>query len=174
MDKETLAKAKELEEDIRQMETALRYHKNGRWGNWGINDTASTFHFAFHKHYGDGSAYREDLPRWLNEPLMEVVERELNRCKTELDNLGEEKPSAAERITENMKELGKAISSMGVKASDLANYSYADHAIDVPPTPIGYLELEEAMTRLPVFKRIGWFRRLMLRWCFGLKYIKED
>ena len=174
MDKETLAKAKELEEDIRLMETALRYHKNGRWGNWGINDTASTFHFAFHKHYGDGSAYREDLPRWLNEPLMEVVERELNRCKTELDNLGEEKPSAAERITENMKELGKAINSMGVKASDLRNTSYDDCRIQTPPTPIGYLELEEAMTRIPVFKRIGWFRRMMLRWAFGLKYNKED
>ena len=173
MDKETLAKAKELEEDIRQMETALRYHKNGRWGSWGVNDSASTFHFAFHKHYGDGSAYREDLPRWLNKPLMEVVERELNRCKTELDNLGEEKPSAAERITENMKELGKAISSMGVKASDIANY-YKDCGIQTPPDPIGYLELEEAMTRLPVFKRIGWFHRMMLRWAFGLKYIKDD
>lgn len=89
MDKETLAKAKELEEDIREMETALRYYKNKRWGNWGINDTARTFHFAFHKHYGDGSAYREDLPRWLNKPLMEVVERELERCKHELDTLGD-------------------------------------------------------------------------------------
>ena len=89
MDKETLAKAKELEEDIREMETALKYYKNGRWGNWGINDTASTFHFAFHKHYGEGSAYREDLPRWLNKPLMEVIERELERCKHELEMLGD-------------------------------------------------------------------------------------
>lgn len=97
MNKETLAKAKELEKDISEMETALKYYKNGRWGNWGINDTASTFHFAFHKHYGDGSAYREDLPRWLNKPLMEVVERELERCKHELETLGDD---SAEIITD--------------------------------------------------------------------------
>ena len=173
MKAETLAKAKELEEDIRKMETALKYHKNGRWGNWGINDTASTFHFAFHKHYGDGSAYREDLPRWLNEPLMEVVEREMNRCKAELDNLGEEQPSAADNIVKNMKQLGKAINSIGVKASDIADY-YKDCIVQTPPDPIGYLELEVTMTRLPVFKRIGWFHRRMLRWFFGIRYIKSN
>lgn len=69
---------------------------------------------------------------------------------------------------------GKTINSMGAKASYLANTSYEDCRIQTPPDPIGYLELEEAMTRLPVFKRIGWFRRMMLRWAFGLKYIKED
>ena len=90
MNKNTLARDKELEKDISEMETALKYYKNGRWGNWGINDTVSTFHFAFHKHYGDGSAYREDLPRWLNKPLMEVVERELERCKHELETLGDD------------------------------------------------------------------------------------
>ena len=165
MNKETLAKAKELEKDISEMETALKYYKNGRWGNWGINDTASTFHFAFHKHYGDGSAYREDLPRWLNKPLMEVIERELERCKNELEALGSEKPSAADRIAENMKQLGNAIGQMGVKLSDMDGYK-----IQMPPEPIGYLEHEESMTRIPVFKCIGWFRRRMLRWCFGLKY----
>lgn len=80
-----------------------------------------------------------------------------------------EKPSAAERMVENMKQLGKAINQMGVKASDLNGYM-----VQTPPKPIGYLEHEESKTRIPVFKRIGWFHRSMLRWCFGVKYIKED
>ena len=164
MDKETLARAKELEEDIRQMESALSYYKRGRW-SCDINDSASTFHFEFCKNWSHRDADMQDLPTWLNKPLMEVVERELERCKHELDNLGNEKPSAAECITENMKQLGKAINQMGVKASDLAQE---------PPKPIGYLEHEESKTRIPVFKRIGWFHRCMLRWCFGVKYTKEE
>lgn len=169
MDKETLARAKELEENIRQMEFALSYYKRGRWSHWGTNDRASSFHFEFCKNWSHNSADMQDLPTWLNKPLMEVVERELERCKTELDNLGNEKPSAAECMVENMKQLGKAISQMSVKASDLYGYK-----VQTPPETIGYLELEEAMTRIPVFKHIGWFHRRMLRWCFGLKYIKED
>ncbi len=80
-----------------------------------------------------------------------------------------EKPSAAERMVENMKQLGKTINQMGVKASDLDGYK-----VQTPPKPIGFLEHEESMTRIPVFKRIGWFHRCMLRWCFGVKYNKED
>ena len=169
MDKDTLARAKKLEEDIRQMESTLSYHKRGRWSHWGINDRASSFHFEFCKNWGHSSADMQDLPTWLNKPLMEVVERELERCKHELDNLGNEKPSAAERITENMKQLGKAINQMGVKTSNLDGCM-----VQIPPKPIGYLEHEETKTRIPVFKRIGWFHRCMLRWCFGVKYTKED
>lgn len=169
MDKETLARAKELEEDIQQMESALSYYKRGRWSCWDVNDRASSFHFEFCKNWGHSSADMQDLPTWLNRPLMEVVERELGRCKTELNNLGNEKPSAAECVAENMKQLGKAISQMGVKASDLHGCT-----VQTPPKPIGYLEHEESMTRIPVFKRIGWLRRCMLRWCFGVKYIREE
>lgn len=165
MDKETLARAKELEEDIRQMESALSYYKRGRWSCWDTNDRSGSFHFEFCKNWSHRDADMQDLPTWLNKPLMEVVERELERCKHELDNLGNEKPSAAECIAENMKQLGKAINQMGVKASDLAQEL---------PKPIGYLEHEESKTRIPVFKRIGWFHRCMLRWCFGVKYTKED
>ena len=164
MNKKTLARAKELEEDIRQMESVLSYYKRGRW-SCGINDSSSTFHFEFCKNWSHRDADMQDLPTWLNKPLMEVIERELGRCKTELDNLGNEKPSAAECMAENMKQLGKAINQMGVKASDLAQEL---------PKPIGYLEHEESKTRIPVFKRIGWFHRCMLRWCFGVKYIKEE
>ena len=165
MNKETLARAKKLEEDIRQMEFALSYYKRGRWSHWGISDSASLFHFEFCKNWDHRDANMQDLPTWLNGPLMEVVERELERCKHELDNLGNEKPSAVECVAENMKQLGKAISQMGVKVSEL---------VPTPPKPIGYLEHKESKTRIPVFKRIGWFHRCMLRWCFGVKYTKED
>ena len=165
MDKETLARAKELEKDIQQMEFALSYYKRGRWSHWDINDSASSFHFEFCKNWSHSDADMQNLPTWLNGPLMEVVERELERCKTELDNLGNEKPSAAECMLENMKQLGKAISQMGVNASDL---------VQTPPKPIGYLEHEETKTHIPVFKCIGWFHRCMLRWCFGVKYTRED
>ena len=169
MKEETLARAKELEKDINQMESALSYYKQGRWSHWDINDLASSFHFEFCKNWSHRDADMQDLPTWLNKPLMEVVERELERCKTELENLGDEKPSAAECVIENMKQLGEAMSQMGAKASDLNG-----HMVQAPPKPIGYLEHEESKTRIPVLKRIGWFHRCMLRWCFGVKYQKED
>ena len=86
-----------------------------------------------------------------------------------MDKETNEKPSDVECTVENMKQLGKVISQIGVKASDLDGCT-----LQTPPKPIGYLEHEESMTRIPVFKRIGWFHRRMLRWCFGVKYIKED
>ena len=51
MQQETLARAKELEEDIRLMESALSYYKRGWWSHWGINDGASSFHFEFCKNW---------------------------------------------------------------------------------------------------------------------------
>lgn len=39
----------------------------------------------------------QDLPTWLNKPLMEVVERELERCKHELEALTDD---SAEIITD--------------------------------------------------------------------------
>ena len=38
------------------------------------------------------------------------------------------------------------------------------------PEPIGYLYADYAQKAIAVFEPIGWFKRLMLRWCFGLKY----
>ena len=91
MKKETLARAKELEEDIQKMESVLSYYKGGRWSHWDIyNDRASSFHFEFCKDFAHTSADMQDLPTWLNKPLMEVVERELERCKHELETLGSE------------------------------------------------------------------------------------
>ncbi len=90
MKQETLVRAKELEKDIQQMEFALSYYKRGRWSSWDVNDRASSFHFEFCKNWGHSSADMQDLPTWLNEPLMEVVERELGRCKHELETLGDE------------------------------------------------------------------------------------
>ena len=104
----------------------------------------------------------------LAEPVSESITTRLTAVQSAIDHVNE-KPSAAECIVENMKQLGKAISQMGVKASDLNGYM-----VQTPPKPIGYLEHEESKTRIPVFKHIGWFRRCMLRWCFGAKYNKED
>jgi len=89
MKKETLARAKELEKDIQQMEFALTCYKRGRWSHWDINDSASSFHFEFCMNWSHRSADMQDLPTWLNKPLMEVVERELERCKHELGTLTE-------------------------------------------------------------------------------------
>ena len=97
MKQETLARAKELEEDIRQMERALSYYKRGMWSHWDINDRASSFHFEFCKNWSHRDADMQDLPTWLNKPLMEVVERELERCKHELETLTDD---SAEIITD--------------------------------------------------------------------------
>lgn len=40
------------------------------------------------------------------------------------------------------------------------------------PKPIGYLHHEPTGYSLVVYKPISRFKRLMLRWCFGLKYEK--
>lgn len=88
MDKVTLAKAKRLEEDIRQMKCAVTYYKNGRWSSWETNDRASSFHFEFCKNWSHESFNRQDLPTWLNEKLMAVVEEQMLRCEQELENLG--------------------------------------------------------------------------------------
>jgi len=104
MNKETLARAKELEKDIQQMEFALSYYKRGQWSHWGINDSASSFHFEFCKNWSHNSADMQDLPTWLNKPLMEVVERELERCKHELETLGSEQESNSDTTANELHE----------------------------------------------------------------------
>lgn len=39
-------------------------------------------------------------------------------------------------------------------------------------TPVGYLQHEPTGTQITVYKPISWFKALMLKWCFGLKYKK--
>jgi|GEM_PF-6712914 len=94
MKKETLETAKRLEEDIQQMEFALSYYKRGRWSHWGINESADLFHFEFCKNWSHREADMQDLPTWLNKPLMEVVEREMNRCKRKLETLTDDNVDA--------------------------------------------------------------------------------
>lgn len=65
----------------------MSYYKRGQWSHWGVNDRASSFHFEFCKNWSHNSADMQDLPTWLNKPLMEVVERELERRKHELETL---------------------------------------------------------------------------------------
>ena len=90
MDKETLKKAKELETEIRQMETALGYYKRQRWGHWDINDNASSMHFEYCKNWSGRDADRQDLPKRLDAKLMDVIERELAVARQELDALGDD------------------------------------------------------------------------------------
>ena len=105
MNKETLARAKELEKDIQQMEFALSCYKRGQWSNWDWqNDSASSFHFEFCKNWGHESFNRQDLPTWLNKPLMEVVERELQRCKHELETLGSEQEGNSDKTANELHE----------------------------------------------------------------------
>jgi len=104
MNKETLARAKELDKDIQEMEFALSYYKRGRWSHWGINDSASSFHFEFCKNWSYNPADMQDLPTWLNKPLMEVVERELERCKHELETLGSESEGNPDKTANELHE----------------------------------------------------------------------
>ena len=39
--------------------------------------------------------------------------------------------------------------------------------------PIAYIEHKPTKSRLSVYIPIGWFKRFMLRFCFGIEYIKE-
>lgn len=112
MNKETLARAKKLEEDIQQMEFALSYYKSGRWSHWGINDSASLFHFEFCMNWSHRDADMQDLPTWLNAPLMDVVERELERCKHELETLTDD---PAETTTD-VPEAGQGMSDPSMAA----------------------------------------------------------
>ena len=40
------------------------------------------------------------------------------------------------------------------------------------PKVFGFLIHEETKTKIAVYKPIGWFKRAMIKWCFGLKYEK--
>ena len=53
----------------------------------------------------------------------------------------------------------------------IAGWNEADYNCKLPD-PIGQLVHEPTMTRLSVYKPISRFKRIMLRWCFGLKYEK--
>lgn len=43
-----------------------------------------------------------------------------------------------------------------------------------PPEPIGGLIHEPTMITIHVYKKMNWFHKLMIKWCFGLKYIDYD
>ena len=39
--------------------------------------------------------------------------------------------------------------------------------------PIGYLIHRPTKTQIAIFSHIGWFKRMMIKWCFGLEYIER-
>lgn len=91
MDKETLAKAKQLEEDIRLITNATDYYRTQHWSHWDYNnDRPDTFHFDFCKNYSGEDYDCVHLPRWMNQKLMSVLYQEKNRLQEELDALGNE------------------------------------------------------------------------------------
>ena len=73
-------------------------------------------------------------------------------------------------MQEEIKANGAVSVGVGSGPSSVTDSTYADmNAVSIPEE-IGYLELEEAMTRIPLFKPLGWFHRTMLRWFFGFTY----
>lgn len=44
----------------------------------------------------------------------------------------------------------------------------------VSKKPIGYLEHKPTHSNIAVYKPIGWFKLLMIRWCFGLVFHKYN
>lgn len=86
MKKETLEKAKELEEDIRSLKEATTYFRNQRWSHWDLNDRADTFHFDFCKNYSEGldqNLYRgQKVLADTNKNLTKIILAQ--RCITEL------------------------------------------------------------------------------------------
>ena len=42
--------------------------------------------------------------------------------------------------------------------------------IIVDISPVGFLRHEPTHVNISVYEKIGWFKRLMINWCFGLKY----
>jgi hypothetical protein len=73
MKEETLARAKELEEDIRDIRMAMTERSDAR-------------HFAMLEHYGY-DARRNNLPKWLTPKIMKVLGEERERLEHELENL---------------------------------------------------------------------------------------
>ena len=49
-----------------------------------------------------------------------------------------------------------------------------DSARIAVPTVYGHLEHEPTKYHISVYSKIGWFQHLMLRWCFGLRYVKHN
>lgn len=47
-----------------------------------------------------------------------------------------------------------------------------NYIIKPPPQPVGYLYHKNTHTTIPVYKNINWFKSLLIKWCFDLKYNK--
>lgn len=87
MTKEVLEKAKRIADDIKAIETAIEYFKKGTWAWWFVNDSTTTFHFAFMKNYGTNRLDRIDLPTWLNEKIIALLESNLQKAKEEFEKI---------------------------------------------------------------------------------------
>lgn len=46
--------------------------------------------------------------------------------------------------------------------------------IQLPPKPIGYLNIPYVATHVSVFTKISWFKKKMLKYFFGITYEKAE
>jgi len=63
---------------------------------------------------------------------------------------------------ESLQELGKAL-----------DYMINGRTFVECPKPIGYLEHKPTKSMISVYTPISWFKKFMMRWCFGLTYHKR-
>ena len=73
MNKNTLARAKELEKDIDEITMAMK-------------EQGESCHFAMLEHYGY-DARKNHLPKWLTPKIMTILGEERERLEHELENL---------------------------------------------------------------------------------------
>lgn len=61
-----------------------------------------------------------------------------------------------------------------VEVKKLEEEKMSDYGFYYKQKPIGWLEHKPTNTRLEIFQPIGWFKKLMLKWCFGFEYMEEE
>lgn len=56
----------------------------------------------------------------------------------------------------------------------ISNTEAYKYGIISAPKIYGYLNHNSTKTSITCYEPIGWFKSLMLNWCFGLKYVKNN
>lgn len=71
-----------------------------------------------------------------------------------------------------MKALDKLIAERDEDEYQEVRNQMASMLLTQPDKPVAYLLHEPTHTNIAVYQKMNWFQRLMIRWCFGLKYRK--
>lgn len=120
---------------------------------------------AFHKTVAQAGVSAEELIKAAN--TLSEIARKINNKETTMAEKKEEtnvqKPvSDAATVFKN---LGNAMRRMCEAA--------AGESIKLL-VPVAYLYCPYLRVEISVYEPVGWFKRLMLRWCFGLEYRKIE